>query len=160
MEHADALAEAMGSTEELLTRYLEGFDEDHAATQAPGLPNHAAWTMGHLALTMHRAAERIGGRTHPLAWDPEPFAFGSTPSAQRGDYPPLSEMIDHYRRSMSLLQEAVRSAGDGGLDKQVRWGRGGTTAGHLAMRMIFHNGVHCGQLVDLRRALGMEPVIR
>ncbi len=66
----------------------------------------------------------------------------------------------HYRRSMSLLQEAVRSAGDGGLGKQVRWGRGGTTAGHLAMRMIFHNGVHCGQLVDLRRALGMEPVIR
>ena len=51
MSGATELAEAIGSTRELLVRYLQGFDDANATAQAPGLPNHAAWTLGHLALT-------------------------------------------------------------------------------------------------------------
>lgn len=157
MSYARELAEAVQSTEELLLRYLEGFDDDNAYTGAPNLPNHAAWTLGHLALTMHRAAERISGATYPLEWDPEPYAFGSTPAAAG---PPLTEMVGRYRQSMDRLAEAARRAGDDGLEAPVQWGRGTMTARDLLMRMVFHNGTHCGQVVDLRRALGLPPVIR
>ncbi len=162
MGHAAALAEAIKSTEGLLTRFLAGFDDGNATTQPQGLPNHAAWVLGHLALTMHRAAERIADEEFPLEWDPEPYAFGSTPTDDRDAYPTLAELTDRYQTSMDLLVDAVRRAGDQGLARPVQWGATtvNTTAGDLAMRMVFHNGAHTGQLIDLRRALGMEPVIR
>jgi hypothetical protein len=160
MSVSGEIADAIKSTEELLLRFLEGFDDANATARPAGLPNHAVWTLGHLALTMHRAAEQVAGADFPLGWDPEPYAFGSSPTGAGGDYPPLAEMIDNYRRAFALLLEAVRSAGDEGLGKSVSWGRSTVTARDLALRMVFHNGTHCGQLLDLRRALGMGPVIR
>ncbi len=159
---ANDLADAIEATEKLLPRFLDGFDDSNEVTQRPGLPNHVAWNLGHLALTMHRAAERIADETYPLEGDPEPYAFGSTPSDTRDDYPALSELTDRYRRSLVLLAEAVRRCGDEGLARTVTWGRGTTTttARDLAMRMVWHNGLHCGQIIDLRRVLGLEPVIK
>jgi hypothetical protein len=160
MSLSDQLADAIESTEGLLTRFLEGFDDANATAQPAGLPNHAVWTLGHLALTMHRAAERIAATTYALSWDPEPYAFGSSPTAAGGDYPPLAEMVENHHRALALLVEAVRGAGDEGLARTVQWGQSTLTARDLALRMVFHNGAHCGQLVDLRRALGLGPVIR
>lgn len=151
------LADAIQSSEALLLRYLDGFDDSSAYAQAPGLPNHAAWILGHLALTLHRAAERVTGRSIDLGWDPEPFAFGSTPAV---DGPPLGEMLARFRRAMAVLVEAAGSLDDDRLGATVSWGRGETTARDLLARMIFHNGTHCGQLIDLRRALGMDKVFR
>jgi hypothetical protein len=118
------------------------------------------WTLGHLALTMHRGSEQIADTTFPLEWDPEPFAFGSSPSARPEEYPSLAEMIERYRRAFAQLVSAVRNAGDEGLDRAVPWGAGTITARDLAARMVFHAGAHSGQLVDLRRGLGLGPVIR
>ena len=139
---------------------LEGFDDANATSQKADLPNHVAWTLGHLALTMHRAAERISGESYDLAWDPEPFAFGSTPSPIREEYPPLAELAQRHRRSLALLADAVRRAGDEGLARDVTWATSTTTARNLALRMVWHNGLHCGQIIDLRRALRLQPVIR
>jgi hypothetical protein len=160
MSLSEQLADAIKSTEGLLTRFLEGFDDASATAQPAGLPNHAAWTLGHLALTMHRTAERVAATTFPLRWDPEPYAFGSSPTAARRDYPPLAEMIANYHRAFALLVEAVRGAGEEDLARPVQWGKSTITARDLALRMVFHNGTHCGQLVDLRRVLGLGPVIR
>ena len=160
MSSASELAGAIGSTRELLIKFLEGFDDANATAQAPGLPNHAAWTLGHLALTMHRAAEQISGADHALAWDPEPYAFGSTPTAARDAYPPLAELLENFHRAFDLLLDAIRGGGDEGLARMVNWGSSSIAARDLALRMAFHNGMHCGQLVDLRRALGLGPVIR
>src|SRR5256885_8582910 len=44
--------------------YTTLFRSNHTA-QPPGLPNHLAWSLGHLALAMHRAAERIDGAPVP-----------------------------------------------------------------------------------------------
>jgi hypothetical protein len=157
---ADELAAACASTGALLTRYLAGFDDGNATRQAPNLPNHATWVLGHLALTMHRAAERISGRELPPPWDPAPFAFGSTPVTDRAEYPPFAEMRRRFDDSLSRLAEAIRAAGDEGLGEPVHWGQSTTTTKRdLAARMVFHNGTHTGQIVDLRRALGMPRLV-
>ena len=157
MNTAEEIADAIKSTEGLLLRFLAGFDDSNGYAQSPDLPNHAAWILGHLALTMHRAAERVTGTTIELAWDPEPFAFGSTPE---GCGPSFETMVDRYRRAMDVLVDAARRAGPQRLAARVQWGGGDTTGRDLLLRMVWHNGVHCGQLIDLRRALGMERVIR
>jgi DinB family protein len=155
-----ALADAISATEPLLTRYLEGFSDRNAVTQAPNLPNHVAWSLGHLALTMHRAAEKISGRTVELGYAPEPFAFGSKPTAAARDYPPLQELVQRFHKSVALLADTLRTTGDEGLQRSVTWGMMTTNVRDLAMRMVFHNGTHAGQIVDLRRALGMPQLIQ
>ena len=49
----------------LVERVLDGFDDDTRVKQMPGLPNHVAWTLGHLALTMHYAADYVAGFNEP-----------------------------------------------------------------------------------------------
>ncbi len=159
-KYADELADACASTTALLTRFLVGFDDGNVTKQAPHLPNHVAWVLGHLALTMHRASEKITGREAPLSWDPAPFVFGSTPTADRGAYPRLEELRRRFDDAQKRLIEVIRAAGDEGLAETVPWGQGSTTTKRdLAVRMVFHNGIHAGQIIDLRRAIGMPRVI-
>jgi uncharacterized damage-inducible protein DinB len=155
-----ALADGILHSADLLRRYLAGFDDTNATAQAPNLPNHVIWCLGHLAITMHRAAERISQKDMPLSWDPEPFAFGSQPVPDRNTYPPLSEINRRFDAAVSTLAEAVRSQDEAGLSRAIPWGKAQTTVRDMAMRMVFHNGTHTGQIVDLRRALGLPGVLR
>jgi hypothetical protein len=159
---AQKLAAGIENSTELLLRYVAGFDDRTAVAQPPNLPNHVIWCLGHLALTMHRGAERLRGQTLELDYDPEPFAFGSRPTGDATAYPKLDAMIDRYRAAHRALADAVRTTGDDGLQKQVQWGVAGNRISgfDLALRMLFHNGTHCGQIADLRRALGMPSVLQ
>lgn len=65
MSRAEHLAAALESTRPLLTRFLAGFDEANRTRQPTNLPNHVVWTLGHLALTMLRTADRIRGFDAP-----------------------------------------------------------------------------------------------
>jgi hypothetical protein len=40
----------------------------------------------------------------------------------------------------------------------TQWGKSQVPLWSMASRMIFHNGTHCGQLADLRRALGLGSI--
>jgi hypothetical protein len=111
---------------------------------------------------MHRGAEKLRGKAMALGWDPEPFAFGSKPTGDAAAYPRLKVMVERYRAAHVTLADAVREAGEEGLQRQVPWGASGNMVSglELALRMLFHNGTHCGQIVDLRRALGLPSVIQ
>lgn len=56
------------------------------------------------------------------------------------------------------LAGAACGVPDGRLDDRVKWGAGEVTLESLVLRMIFHNGTHCGQITDLRRALGVGSI--
>ena len=63
---AKTLAEGVVTSRTLVARYFPGFTDSNHTKQAPGLPNHFAWQMGHLALTMYRIAEKFDGRGLPV----------------------------------------------------------------------------------------------
>jgi uncharacterized damage-inducible protein DinB len=163
---AEIIAQGIESCKPLLARYLTGMSEEHTTVSPPGLPNHPAWTLGHLALTMHRVAERFDGQplptetfgTSPGQINPDLVSFASTPVDDAALYPTLPRALDAYNAACDRLAVAVRAADDATLDKPTPWGNTTTTLGLLAMRMIFHNGIHTGQLADLRRALGMKSI--
>ena len=177
MTPSDLLADAVAEGRILLERYLAGFDDANRTKQPPGLPNHAAWQLGHLALNMHRVAERLdlsplpeadfvtgdgragGGAGGAGRFDTESVCFASGPVDDPALYPDWERCVAIFRAAASRLEGALRNAGDGALDRAIPWGRAETTIATLAMRMVFHNGTHAGQIVDLRRALGMKGVI-
>lgn len=172
------LADAVASTAPLVARYLAGFDDSNHTRQAPNLPNHVAWSLGHLALTMHRTVVRLSNpdatpQTSPLPetefipgaaagdarrYGTETIAFGSKPLADPKIYPPLARCIEIFNSACERLAKAVREAPDAALDKPTKWGGGEIPVAMLVSRMVYHNGTHTGQIADLRRALGFKSI--
>lgn len=172
-EKARALGAAMRSSGPLVTRFLAGFDESNRTRQAPGLPNHAVWTMGHLALTMHRLAEKLGAGPLPdgafltgdgrqsdsRRFDTESVGFGSRPADEPAIYPSLARGREIFEEALERAAKAIGALSDVELAKLHAWGKGEMAAEDLATRILFHNGIHAGQLTDLRRAIGLAPII-
>src|ERR1044071_4733811 len=125
MTPRDTIADAILTTKPLAARYFAGFDDTNHTAQAPGLPNHLAWSLGHLALTMSRICEKIDGRPLPEASfsaDPvgaaatryctEDIAFASRPLADATRYPALARCIEIYNDACDRLAAAVRDAAE------------------------------------------------
>ena len=168
-----ALARVVRLSRDLALRFVAGFDASNSTRQAPGLPNHFAWNLGHLALTMHRAIERIDGVPPPEAdfvtgtgrsgdaerFDTESVCFGSVPVDDARLYPSPPRARAIFEHAAERLAARVERASDADLDRLVPWGASQTPWSDLVARMAFHNGVHTGQIMDLRRALGMKGVL-
>ena len=102
---------------DLLVRYFRGFDDSNRTRQAANLPNHIAWTLGHLAITMHRTAERIDGQELPTSefltadgrggdanrFDTEAVSFGSTPIDDPAIYPTWSRCLAIFDAAINRL---------------------------------------------------------
>jgi len=171
MRLQDAIADFIEATRQNTFRYLAGFDDTNHTKQAPNLPNHAAWNLGHCALTMHRVAERLDGKPMPESdfipaatrgdanrFGTESVAFGSKPAADPTGYPSFARCQQVFSSACERLAAAVRAASDAKLQEMTPWGPGQSPLYLLTMRMAAHNGMHTGQIADLRRALGFKSI--
>ncbi|MDG2424556.1 MAG: DinB family protein [Phycisphaerales bacterium] len=168
----ETLAQAVEYTENLFVRFLAGFDEGNKACQETNLPNHAAWLLGHCALSMHRVAGVIDGGSVPeedfvsmpetpdtARYDIESIAKDSEPAADPSLYPLLDRGKAIFHMAIVRLAAAVRAASSSDLGEKMSWHGTPLSRGELVLRICFHNGCHAGQLVDMRRALSMPAVI-
>lgn len=176
MKAQDVLAEGVLSTKVLAARYFAGFDDSNRTTQATNLPNHFAWNLGHLALTMHRAAERLSGQQglpesdfivggtaagggDARRYATESVGFGSKPVDAPSQYPSFDRCVEIFNAACDRLAAVVRGLADDDLQAGAPWGQGQTIPKFLmAQRMMFHNGDHVGQIADLRRAFGFKSI--
>ena len=161
----------------LLLRFLAGFDESNRARQAPNLPNHSIWILGHCAFTMARLAELIGGPApreadfEPGEWTRamadravtrfliEEIAKDSVPSGDASRYPSLARGVEIFEHAAADLAAAIDSATAERLAETVPWVGTQQPLASLVIRIAVHNGMHAGQLTDLRRALGFQRVL-
>ena len=171
-----SLAHAVRNSQALFLRYAEGFDDMNRVSQSEGLRNHFSWTLGHCALTMNRAADVVVGFNEPQAlpttdwvagdgtagdpsrYDTESVGYKSEPVPDASRYPRLDRAVEIFRAAIDRLASAVGEASPTMLAREIQWGGSTTTAGDLVSRIIFHNGIHAGQIIDLRRALGLPSV--
>jgi DinB superfamily len=167
----DVLAEALENNVALVGRYLRDFAGATHTRQAPSLPNHVAWSLGHVAIVMSRVAERLDKKPLPpdafteaprgdaLRFGTEGVDFGSVVSDDPAAFPSFARSVDIFEAACRRLASAVRHATDAELATETPWGFGTSMPMHLLItRMLFHNGCHCGQIADLRRALAMPSV--
>lgn len=169
MTPRDVLSEAVTTCKALTARYLAGFDDATRTGQAPNLPNHVAWSLGHCALTMHRVAEKADAKPPPptdfagpggpvTAFNTEAIAFGSRPSADETAYPSLPRCVEIFNAACDRLAATVRTASDAQLNQSIPWGPIQAPWWSLVLRMTFHNGFHTGQIADLRRTFGFKSI--
>jgi hypothetical protein len=171
MDRRTTIAEGLLSCKPFVARYYKGFDDTNHTSQAPGLPNHLAWSLGHCALIMSRLALAIDGTPVPdtdfiagsTTNDRERFAteavcFGSPAPAASATWPPMSRCVQVFESAVDRLAAAVRNVDDAKLDTKVKWGAVEFPLWQLCLRMLFHNGTHVGQIADLRRAFNMTSI--
>lgn len=170
----EAMVRASGP---LFTRFLDGFDDQTRVAQAPALPNHVSWTIGHVSLIMHRAADLVRGFTGPQnlptsdwvhgdgtagdpgRYDTESVCYGSTPSPVASKYPRLARAVEIFNAAIDRLASDTAGASPASLVREIAWGNRPIIAAMLVHRVVFHTATHAGQITDLRRSLGLGPVI-
>lgn len=168
------LSEAILSSRVLIARYFPGFTDANHTKQPTHLPNHFAWQMGHLALVMFRIAEKFDGTGLPGdafvpgdrgesgnkgCFGAESVSFKSVPIDDPARYPTCARCIEIFNLSCEHLARLVLESDDAKLATMIPWGPISITLSAAAQRMVFHNGTHCGQIIDLRRALALGRVL-
>ena len=160
----------------LLLRFLRGFDEGNRALQRPGMPNHPIWILGHTAFTMARFGHLIGGPVpNQKDFVPEDGSDGaqdssirfraddvmkdSMPVSDPDFYPSLARGQEIFSRAVEELACILESLSADRLKDTVLWNGDPLRIDALAIRLCFHNGLHAGQLTDLRRGAGFDRVL-
>lgn len=168
----ETLAEVVLACKSLAARFLPGFTEENRTAQGEHLPNHLMWTLGHVSFYLHVAAGRIDGKPAPEndfgsdlgrgagRFSESSIGFGSVPVNDPKAYPSLARGVAIFEAACDRLAAAARSADDATLARKIDWMGMQIAQAQLVTRIMFHVGVHTGQLMDLRRALGLERVLR
>lgn len=133
--------------------------DEEMTLQPPGVPNHAAWTLGHLIHSCQAIAGELGvGPWLPDDWGSR-FGYGSSPGAA-ADFPGpgraalLAALVDAGDRLRTILLATDESRLKEPLpDESVR--KLLPTLGDALVQVVSaHTAFHAGQLAAWRRAIG------
>ena len=173
MTGQDVLASAAVACKQLLVRFLADFDDSNRTKQAPNLPNHVIWCLGHVSLYLHSVAERLDGQPLPETdfvagdgkagnaerFDTESIGFGVQPGVDEDCYPTLARGQVIFEAACDRLATAVQNADDNALQQEIDWNGNLMPLKDLILRVMFHSALHAGEIVDMRRALNLGRVI-
>ncbi len=166
-----ALAMMIRESAPLLLRFLRGFDETNRTIQLDGLPNHPTWILGHCAFSMARLTQFIGGAVpseddfsvtlepKPTRYFIESIAKNSKPVDDPDRYPTLARGREIFENAIEKLACTLERTHAERLSSTIDWNGEQRRIDAMAMRICFHNGMHAGQLTDLRRALKFDRVL-
>ena len=137
--------------------------DEEMVLQPSGVPNHAAWTLGHVVFSCQAIAGELGVKPWlPADWESQfgngssPGGIGASPRWGRAALvAALAEATDRLRTA--LLDTDPRTLAEPLPDEAVREVL--PTVGHALVQIVSaHTAFHAGQLAAWRRAIGRAPV--
>ncbi len=146
------------ATIEFVEKSVADLSEQQMVEQPAGVPNHAAWTLGHVILSCQEIAVELGAE----AWLPDNwesvYGYGSMPRADVQFYPRKAELLAILVSATSRLRQALLSATDPVLSRALPGGQLPTMAHLLLQVVVAHTAYHAGQLAVWRRAIGKHSI--
>jgi hypothetical protein len=169
----ETLSESVLQSRGLMMKHIVGFDDDLRTATASNVPIHVAWCLGHCALMMHQAAERVDGKlviadgflAEQTDGDTRRFGLGSIAAdpdtaGLHAVFPTFQRCVDVFSAAADRLAAAIVVCPNDRLDDQVSLSGGiAQPRWSVVPRAIFRNGMQCGRIADLRQALKMRPVL-
>lgn len=146
----------------LLLRALEGFEGDAWVKSTHDTGNHTLWTLGHLTVSAAGFANFAGSAFDGL---PESynalFNMGTEPKADLSAYPDPAEVTEHYKAASAHVHQAWLDADAEAMAEKPEgfFGEMFPAKSHVAMFLGHHEMTHIGQVLMIRRMLGMPRVI-
>ncbi len=153
----NALAFARGVT----TKLARDIAQDQMTHRPMPNCNHTAWLLGHLAYADNGFYTKLSGNDPVIPENFEAlFGMGTTPSDDACLYPSKAELLEVLERSHAALTDWFKSLPEEKLAEPLPEGMEMFGANHatLAATMAWHEGVHNGQLIEVRRSLGLSRV--
>lgn len=125
--------------------------------------NHAAWVIGHLAVSSDFVVKLLGGAevAAPPEWN-ELFGMKSSPLPDASRYPKKGVLMKALEDAHARAAEAYSKATPEQLNQpssdpiRARFPKVGN---FVTLLMTSHEGIHLGQLSAWRRALGYPSVM-
>jgi hypothetical protein len=145
-----------------LRRLIEDVPDEMMTRQTAGIVNHPAWVIGHLT----HSCEAIGGEPGISTWLPDEwqrkFGTGSTPVAERDQYPLKDELLNALTDAQRRVVEQLNLMGEPALSAplpDVRHREIFPSLGHAVLHILTaHAALHVGQITVWRRAIGLPPL--
>ena len=164
MQAIDLVRSALATGDFVFTALIADLRNHPMATQAPTGGNHALWTLGHITLLEAGIPSILVGESNPLARWESLFQSGSKPTSDAKAYPSFDELLDLYRQHRASTMKLLEQAGAAGMDRipahiPEGFEKQMATFGHTFLTMAMHQMLHAGELADIRRVLGIKPLL-
>jgi len=156
----DHVLTAYDWTQTALKNVFDGIPAEHFLHQPFPGANHALWTMGHLATVDQYFLKSIAGRDGSLFERNKAMFFAkSQPSPNAAAYPPLESVRAYFDASRADFRTWIDSLDDAKLSGPLpeEFQRFAPTLGGMVLRLVWHEGMHYGQLTVIRKSLGLAP---
>lgn len=143
-------------SDQLFMKGVASLDDDTARRTVVDDTNNIQWLAGHL--TVHRKfLLELFGKDHELPWMSK-FREKYDPKA---DYPPLSEIVSHWKRISGDLADLMPQASDDRFDEALDWNlpNGDKTVRGALLFYMYHEAWHLGQIAYARRGMGLEGLV-
>ena len=132
--------------------------DEELLLQPPGVPNHAAWTLGHIIHSCEAMAHELGVEPWlPKEWESQ-YGYGSSPAAVVQERPSKASLLAALQEASDRLRTALLGLDEAALaeplpDENVR--KILPTKGHAILQVVAaHSAYHAGQLAVWRHAIG------
>lgn len=154
--HLDAALDLFAMTRREVVQLVEPIPDERWAEQPSTIPNHPAWTVGHLSFAISFGLELLG--RPPIvddAW--VELMDRRAPVPDRGAYPERGLLLSTFERAHGAFADAVRAT-DRSIMQRTTPYQFFPTLGHAtAYFLMAHEPRHIGQLLGWRRAAGLAP---
>jgi uncharacterized damage-inducible protein DinB len=161
--HTDTLFKQSNFQRWYLSMLVDDVADEQMTHQPVGVPNHAAWQIGHMAWALNNGVEMVGGtKTLDESWMRR-FAMHSKPVGDRAAYPSKAELLRIYDDRRSTLIRHCESLSDSDWNKPNPIAPMNTLLPKISNLMHFllltHESSHLGQLAAWRRAEGLPQAL-
>lgn len=159
----DAGLHMMGITRWLTAKAVGDMKPDQWLHQvAPGA-NHPMFNFGHLVACDGNFLLAAGGRASPVPDSYGPlFDGGSAPVTDAGKYPEPAALLEVAERARATLVEHLQSLSGEQLLAPIQEPRLKDLIpclAHLPNFITMHEGTHAGQILIVRKALGLRRIL-
>jgi hypothetical protein len=163
MELRPRLERQIQSARGVSEKYFEAFKTPQQWThQVHPQANHALWVAGHLGMVDNFMISMIApDRVKPVEKYAALFGMGSHPTSNAADYPPADEVLAFMRERRGVVLELLAGLSEADLAKPVPPGAPPIIQdiGSIFEAIVWHEGLHSGQVSIARRALGFAPLV-
>lgn len=148
------LIHTLDYTLQFIERSVADLTDQQMVAQPSAVPNHGAWTVGHVIFTCQGIAAELGAPPWlPDEWE-STFGNGSTPLADPSLYPTKAEMLSLLADAAARLRQTLVAA-DESISRKSLPDEAMPTMGDLSLQVVVgHTAYHAGQLAVWRRAIG------
>jgi uncharacterized damage-inducible protein DinB len=157
----DQILTAYDWTQTQLQKVFDAIPREQYLHQPFPGANHALWTMGHLATVDQFFLKSVAGRDSALFERYSTMFFAkSTPSPNADSYPSIDAVREYFDASRKAFRSWIESLDDERLAAPLpaEQQRFAPSVAGMLLRLLWHEGMHYGQLTVLRKSLGLAPV--